>query len=218
MSHFTVYVFQDKNSPSVDEMLAPYDEENTLDEPVIAMTKDDAVARCRRDIERVKNGVYKEYLEDPDEYEKKWGYNEAHIEFLKNDFPKRLKWTDDECYEYEKSLYDDDMIDEDGNLLTTSNPNAKWDWYEEGGRWHGNIVTKNGDNVNRCFVGNIDLEKTNSPFAIVTPEGEWIEKGQMGWWGMTTNEMSDEEWDKKFFEYVSSLDKDISVVLIDCHI
>lgn len=81
-----------------------------------------------------------------------------------------------------------------------------------------NIITKKGDNVNECFVGNINLEKTPSPFAIVTPEGEWIEKGQMGWWGMTTNEMSDEEWDKKFFEYVSSLDKDNRVVLIDCHI
>lgn len=43
-------------------MLAPYDEENTLDEPIIAMTKEDAVARCRSDIERVKNGVYKKKL------------------------------------------------------------------------------------------------------------------------------------------------------------
>ena len=218
MSHFTVYVFQDKNSPSIDEMLAPYDEENTLDEPVIDMTKNEAIAEVRKTNERTKNGVYKEYLQNPEEYVSKYGHNEAHIDFLKNEFPKRLNWTDEECYEYQKSFYEHDMIDEDENLLTTRNPNAKWDWYVKGGRWSGNIVTKNGDNVNECFVGNIDPETTDSPFAIVTPEGEWIEKGQMGWWGMTTNEMPDEEWNKRFREYVSSLDKDNRVVLIDCHI
>lgn len=129
MSHFSVYVFTDKNSPSIDEMLALYDEENTPDEPVIDMTKDEAIAKVRKDIERVKNGVYKEYLQNPNEYVSKYGHNEAHIDFLRNEFPKRLKWTDEECYEHQKSFYEHDMIDEDGNLLTTCNLNAKWDWY-----------------------------------------------------------------------------------------
>lgn len=218
MSHFTVYVFQDKNSPSVDEMLAPYDENITFDEPIVDMTKDEAIAKVHKDIERVKNGVYKEYLENPEEYEKKWGHNKVHIEFLKNDFPKRLKWTDDECYEYEKSFYEKDMIDEEGNLLTTYNPKSKWDWYVKGGRWDGGIVTKKGDSVNECLLKNIDLEKTHAPFAIITTDGEWVEKGQMGWWGMTSDEMSDEDWNNKFREYVSSLKGNVRMTLVDCHI
>lgn len=218
MSHFTVYVFQDKNSPSVDEMLAPYDENITLDEPIVDMTKDETIAKVRKDIERVKNGCYKEYLENPEEYEKKWGHNKAHIDFLKNDFPKHLNWTDEECYEYEKSFYEKDMIDEEGNLLTTYNPNSKWDWYEKGGRWSGNIKTKNGLEVDETTVGDVDIDNTTTPYAFVTTGGEWVERGQMGWFSLSSNDKDEDDWDKEFRDYVKSLGSDVRMTLIDCHI
>lgn len=218
MSHFTVYVFQDKDSPSIGEMLAPYDEGLELEKPVISMTKADAIAKCRKDIEYTNNGCYKEYLENPEEYEKKWGYNKNHINFLKNDFPKRLKWTDEECYEYEKSFYEKDMIDEEGNLLTTDNPNSKWDWYQLGGRYSGDIKTKNGLETDKTTVGDIDFDNTVTPYAFVTTGGEWVERGQMGWFGLSSNDKDEDDWDKQFRDYVKSLGSDVRMTLIDCHI
>ena len=40
-----------------------------------------------------------------------------------------------------------------------TNPNAKWDWYEEGGRWNGFFRTKDGKNVNSALVSEIDFSR-----------------------------------------------------------
>ena len=39
---------------------------------------------------------------------------------------------------------------------STYNPDAKWDWYNENGRWSGAIKKKDGDYVNQCSLGEID--------------------------------------------------------------
>jgi len=55
------------------------------------------------------------------------------------------------------------------------------------------------------------------PFAIVTPEGEWLERGEMGWFGCVSNGKGDDEWNlcieatfEKFLHCIG--------VIIDCHI
>ena len=70
--------------------------------------------------------------------------------------------------------------DEEGNALSTYNPNAKWDWYEIGGRWNGLIETKDFKNVNYARIKDIvltkkfdDLEKQK----IKNEYKELIEKG-----------------------------------------
>ena len=61
------------------------------------------------------------------------------------------------------------------------------------------------------------ITKSSLPFCIVV-DGEWIEKGKMGWWGITTNEMSNEDWDKVLFEKLKELPEDSEVVAVDFHI
>jgi len=40
------------------------------------------------------------------------------------------------------------------------------------------------------------LKHPNSiPFALVLPDGEWAEKGEMGWWGMVSNEKKRTDWE-----------------------
>jgi len=56
------------------------------------------------------------------------------------------------------------------------------------------------------------------PYAFITPEGEWVEKGSMGWWGMSNDEFSDNDWAKKFNEYLDSLPDSTRIALVDCHI
>ncbi len=55
------------------------------------------------------------------------------------------------------------------------------------------------------------------PFAVVK-DGNWYQKGEMGWWGMSTNEMTQDEWNKKFWEMINSLDPTTQLTLVDCHI
>lgn len=215
MSHFTVYVFTKEDGRDVEQLLTPYDESITYP-PYIQYTKEQAIAKTRKEIEDYKNGLYAEYLADPVAYEEKCG-NERHLEYIKNEFPKRLNWTDEECYEEQKQWYEEDMIDEDGNLLSIYNPHSKWDWYQIGGRWDGELITKHGQNKNESYVWNVDWEKTPVPFAFVTPDGRWFEQGEMGWWAVVSNEKEENLWEEEFRKAVEKYG-DATVTVVDCHI
>lgn len=217
MSHFAVYVFTKTNGRDVDELLAPYNEE-MLVAPYIEYTRQGAIAKIRQQIEEYKNGKYAEFLANPEGYKANHTHCPDHIKYLEEDFPKKLNWTDDECYAEMAACYDDDMIDEDGNLYSIYNPNAKWDWYSIGGRWDGSLVTKDGTKTNEDLVSNIDWDKTDIPFAFVDPIGRWFERGKMGWWAIVTNETEMAEWERQFKEFITRIGDDVKVTVVDCHI
>jgi len=120
MSHFTVAVITD-SIDTLEEMLEPYNE-NIEVKPYIDKTKEEIIKEAK---ERQKRIIKNE--KDGKEISS-WGrlYLEA-----KND--KEL---------YKIEIYDDEQYDENGNHLTTYNPNSKWDWYEIGGRWHNTLLTR----------------------------------------------------------------------------
>ena len=216
MSHFAVYVFK-KRGCSTDDLLAPFDENITM-EPYIEYTKEQAIKKVRKEIEEYKNGTYAKYLADKEKYKKDCD-NPAHLDYLENIFPQKLLWTDEQCYEDQARWYrDEGMIDADGNLLSTYNPKSKWDWYDIGGRWSGGLKTINGTKTDGDFVYMIDWTETTIPFAFITPDGEWHERGEMGWWAIVSNEKEPQDWEDEFRQFVNTLDDDIYVTLIDCHI
>ena len=130
---------------------------------------------------------------------------------------------------------------------STYNPDSKWDWYTVGGRWDKSIKTKSGEFVNMCLLSEIDFEpypedayedgtdwlgkpckqlkeglewhyaKNETPFCIVL-DGVWYEKGQMGWWGMTSNEKDDNVWDEEVAKLLETLPQDSAVYNVDFHI
>jgi hypothetical protein len=56
------------------------------------------------------------------------------------------------------------------------------------------------------------------PYAVLY-EGEWISRGDMGWWGMTINEHYDEnEWQRKVWELIDQCDDDTLFSFYDLHI
>lgn len=59
-----------------------------------------------------------------------------------------------------------------------------------------------------------------STFAVLTKDGEWVERGSMGWFGVVTGENKDEvTWEKDFEEaFIESLDEGDIIVVVDCHI
>ena len=47
---------------------------------------------------------------------------------------------------------------------------------------------------------------------------EWIARGKMGWFGMSTDETSKDEWIEKMTKHVRGLPSDTTITIVDCHI
>lgn len=286
MSHFAVAVFTKPGGKTVDELLAPYYEGITM-EPYIEYTRQQAIDDVKKEIrEYMESNSYNEYLEDPEKY--KENHREDHYKYIST-YHERLNWTDEQLYEEKKRWYEEDMIDDEGNLLSTYNPNSKWDWYVIGGRFSGMLKSKSGkhgegSSFNRnprvwgefdvARVGDIDfsldmnsynkairwwevvIEKqplkvyenekdfqsyytekyykeyyrdketyakicaSCSTYAVVTPDGKWHSKGDMFWWGIsseTGNESLD--WDLHYKErFIDTADPNWTMTIVDCHI
>lgn len=65
----------------------------------------------------------------------------------------------------------------------------------------------------------IDNARNNaiSTFAFVK-DGEWQEKGQMGWWACVSNEKDPQAWSREFNKMLDSLPDDTQLTLVDAHI
>ena len=142
------------------------------------------------------------------EYEAKWEYEPS-----KEKYPTIDKLAK-EYFGYRKV---------NGKYGYMSNPNAKYDWYSEGGRWSGYLTNKGGNTTNCELLTEVDWDKTDTPFCFVNANGEWIERGQMGWFAMVANEKKKDVWNEEFKAYVQSLLNDeqaseIEVYAIDYHI
>lgn len=175
---------------------------------------------------------------------------------------------------YCKRKQDENVPDEDAEFGYYSNPNAKWDWFQIGGRWNNSIKAKNGAFCNSCKINEIDFtpderdmemnrrfweivvdkeplkegekepfcfyteeylkklygdketyalrNSTFSTYSILTPDGEWLEPGIMGWFGCSSATANEErEWYKSyqiFIEKFAEENPDYMVTLVDCHI
>lgn len=111
------------------------------------------------------------------------------------------------------------------------NPNAKWDWYSLGGRWSGMIKLKKGAQgmagesgvfgntvgIDQAQVKDISNLSEIKTFAVLK-DGKWYEKGEMGWWGIVSNEKDQEEWDSEIEKLLNSLSGDTLISIYDCHI
>lgn len=56
-----------------------------------------------------------------------------------------------------------------------------------------------------------------TPFAVVK-DGQWYEKGEMGWWACVTNEKEQGEWNAQFNAMFDALPDDTLITVVDCHI
>jgi len=332
MSHFTVMVIGD----DAEKQLAPYHEYECTgndDEYVIDV---DCTDEVREWLDKpIWVGISKESGES--DY---WPNEKSGIEHLKDPEPmSRQLWFESINKDIEEEI--DDWFgykkDEDGKYFRHTNPNAKWDWYQVGGRWSGFFKVKNpeeGEMGDRSWMdhgkkiphdradittkGNVDIvgmqasarinateqfdnleaaigqtepvswtatlkkfendgktavqeardyyhatpfqlaikkyEKEHNvhigsfrsnvyddyylhlplnvarvrfvetaamnvitPYAIVK-DGQWYERGEMGWWGMASNEKEKDVWTEEFYKMFSELPDDTVLTMVDCHI
>ena len=164
MTHFTVAVFTTDDGLSVDDLLAPYDEEITV-APYVSHTKAELIQQERNRIQKVFNGSYANWRKNPGKYEAEYEYpghinypktTSGHINYLKT-IPDRMQWTDEQIYQVAAENYEG-CLNADGDVLSTYNPNSKWDWYEIGGRWKDILILKDNTQCDEALVSEIDFE------------------------------------------------------------
>lgn len=218
MSHFVGFVFGN----NVNELLAPYNENMEVN-PYIAYTKDEAVD----DIKRRHTNNYEYAIKFVDSHKNPTtDLEKEQLERANKIIEKGLFISYGDAWKEAKNLgYE---IDEDENLMSTYNPNSKWDWYCEGGRWGAWLLIKEkGEdgkplNVISATKEEIDwdamLEEDRIPFCFVTENGDWHESASMGWWAMTTNNKDENVWRKEFLDYLESVENGVEITVIDFHI
>jgi|APTNR8051073442_1049403.scaffolds.fasta_scaffold00075_74 hypothetical protein len=59
--------------------------------------------------------------------------------------------------------------------------------------------------------------KRMAPHAILW-NGEWTERGSMGWWGIVSNDTDDKRWYEQFMEIWEKVPDDAMISMYDCHI
>jgi len=147
MSHFPVIIIS--QTDDYEDHLKPFDE-NLECLMHLTKTRQQLIDDERSYTENYKNTIYAEYLEDKKGFLKAYAGHNSLIQYVQEVFPKRLKWTDEEAYQYAISDYKHSIergegcyeIHSDGSLWSVFNDNAKFDWYQLGGRWRGLLKLK----------------------------------------------------------------------------
>jgi hypothetical protein len=120
-----------------------------------------------------------------------------------------------------------------GTYQSNYNPDSKWDWYVVGGRWDGALLeipyTDGKSHEERQYLHNNSLpvrklieryENTGELFtffALVTPDGAWLEKARMGWFAMTSDEKEPDTWQEATLNlYRAHID--CNITMVDAHI
>lgn len=60
-------------------------------------------------------------------------------------------------------------------------------------------------------------DKALAPFAVVV-NGQWFERGKMGWWACVSGEKDQADWNQEVSKLLDGLDPETLVTLVDCHI
>jgi len=63
----------------------------------------------------------------------------------------------------------------------------------------------------------INADSALATFAVIK-DGIWYEKGEMGWWACVSNEIDQNEWNRKVNEMFEELPNDTLISIYDCHI
>ena len=172
MSHFTVMVIT--SDGDYEKALEPFDESIEV-EPYISKTRE----KCIQELVEYK----RRYDNHDEKFNRQWfeeNFNDVNFYDGKSIYEAYKKYND--YYDY----------DEEGNVLSTYNPNSKWDWYQLGGRWKGTLRLKEGAKVMR----ESDTSWTNSNEEVQEGYTDFAQVKDIDW----SPDYKDLEYHKRFWE------------------
>ena len=217
MTHFAVGIIVPADEmPNIESFIEcqmePYDE-NTEAKPHVCYSVEQAAAEIDRSIRRLEQVIQRGDLAyDLDKCS-------TAIEELRRTTPEQ---------KYQQYVASHEDFNDEGEPISTYNTESKWDWYRIGGRWDGwitgNEQTSDGgfnfgpghETVeNNVATTEQALKRAIIPHAIITPDGEWHERGQMGWFAILITENDD--WEAQAREILLSYAAH-HLVILDAHI
>lgn len=104
-----------------------------------------------------------------------------------------------------------------GHETTTYNPQSKWDEYEHDSEWVSLFRSVQGVSAAEFLEFAAKQPGPYLTLAILTPEGKWLQKGEVLNNGFIKDALSDEEWQAIFTETLQKF-SDSRVLIYDCHI
>ena len=291
MSHFVVLVIGD----DVEQQLAPYHEFECTGEDDEYVVDVEEIDKLREEWNNPSDFVKENYKH----------FSQYVTDYYGRPIVKPAEEVDLEGeHKYGYALMNDDS--EVYSVINRTNPNAKWDWYQEGGRYSKWYYDKEGNNITSGPLKNFDFEakmrqaendavtdfnfwekmfeehgkdakswddilkmedlsidekrelynsqpiimafkdcehfkhhwffkpiedmgydrekyiekcrKESITSYAVVKGGTWYQRGEMGWFGMSSNEMDRDDWDSQFHALLNGLDPETQLTVIDCHI
>ena len=201
MSHYTVAVVTQEypKDEVLEDILAPYSE-HLIVAPYVCQTKAEIIKEAKEIAESIKKRIAE------------------GEEFTNKSVGKYINAKTDEDF-YNASYSNFCKYDEEGNELSTYNPNSKWDWWVVGGRWDGHWDGENTLSL-KDFVDYMkeDVEGRRT-YAVLDVNGVWHEPGKMGWWAISSATDEDRaNFTEKYLSFFDGYEDDWYVTLVDCHI
>ena len=86
-----------------------------------------------------------------------------------------------------------------------------------GNAGRGSLVMQNEAGIDQAKKGDIANFDELTTFAVLK-DGEWFEKGEMGWWGVVHDKKDEELWVNELKKLVQGLPDDTLISIFDCHI
>lgn len=236
-----------KLEAALEDIMAPFDEGLEVDRYVSA-TKAELIENAKASYMTVwagPGGYIERYAKDPAAYRAE--FRSEHVKHIEGLIAEdRLNtWSDERWYQDAIEYESAENIGPNGETYSEYNPKSEWDWYVVGGRWGcfwtlkegldptdkdivpikthepwGGATDRSNDprNIDCARKENIAAESHVSTYAYVDLEGEWISQGKMGWFGMSSGDKAQEDWDTQYFEWIKELPSDTWLVLVDAHI
>lgn len=224
MSHYAVAVFTKKGGKTVEELLAPYQENNMGDCPYEYM---DFVESEQQDFSE-------EYEEHKEEYKTLDKFIEQYYGYEKNENGVYGYWENPNAkwdwYE-EGGRFRNSLLSKEGeysNSLRIKDIDFN-EMKERIVKKLSNFWDNEKSDIIRIFNG-VRQDDTKDSFiernseisyhSVIDTDGTWYEKGSMGWFGISSETESESaEWDNDFKKrFIDNMDEDTVMTIIDCHI
>jgi len=245
MSHFSVAVFTMPNGKTVEQLLAPYQENNMGDCPKefleFCCVEDELREEYKECAEKDKYPDYDTYALKYAGYKKdkktgmygywynpnsKWDWYQIGGRFsgmlkLK---PGAKGKKGERSWTNASEHIPDDMVDSarikdiDFEWMIRENVQLyEKFWIESEGKDEYIRYISYGINPGMTYEQYMEKAIAFSTFAVILPGGQWYEEGQMGWWAIVSN--SDREWHKNYKKrFIDTADPEWTLTIVDCHI
>ena len=159
-------------------------------------------------------------------------FENKYEKFKNSDEHKNIIDKYDTIDKYRLDYCEYEMVDSDGNILSTYNKDSFWDCYEIGGRWYGginrfvtpssvnktpsNIINDNSIQI-RQYLKDFKIDPQSNIFSsIIDKNGVYHSKRNYGWFGESEEIIRDDTWENKYEKILNNCDDDYLIAL-DCH-